>query len=88
MGLVDVAIVSAYIEFREAQKRSNMPPVSHSELLMELHASLLQLEEEDFVERDPNDEDAEGAGLAPLPKDHKPEKSPHYQFVNGVRKRR
>ncbi|EGZ04376.1 hypothetical protein PHYSODRAFT_536540, partial [Phytophthora sojae] len=43
LRLVDVAIVNAYIVFREAAKRMDLKPASHAELLLELHAQLLQL---------------------------------------------
>jgi hypothetical protein len=51
MGLVDVAIVNAFIVFREAQKRSTQRPVSHAEFLLELHAEMLELRKRDFEER-------------------------------------
>ncbi|POM62452.1 hypothetical protein PHPALM_28397 [Phytophthora palmivora] len=77
MGLVDVAIVNAYIVFREGRKRMDLKPASYAEFMLELHAQLLQLKKEDFVELHP-----------PLQKDHEPVECPGWQFVNGVRKRR
>ncbi|POM60937.1 hypothetical protein PHPALM_30135, partial [Phytophthora palmivora] len=50
MGLVDVAIVNAYIVFREGHKRMDLKPASHAEFMLELHAQLLQLKKEDIVE--------------------------------------
>lgn len=50
LGLVDVAIVNAYIIFREAHKRNGGSPMSHAEFLVELHAQLLALTKYDFDE--------------------------------------
>ncbi|EGZ30635.1 hypothetical protein PHYSODRAFT_475315, partial [Phytophthora sojae] len=84
-GLVDVAIVNAYIVFREAQKGSTEKPVSHAEFLMELHAALLDLSESDFAEQ--VSFPCSGDVPPPLPPGHEPQECPEYQYVNGVRKR-
>eukprot|EP00644_Phytophthora_capsici_P003438 jgi/Phyca11/116695/e_gw1.31.165.1 len=90
LGLVDVAIVNAYIVFREAQKRSeNVPVVSHAEFLVQLHAEMLDLSEQDFAEHvSYTCSTAVGEELPPLPRGHEPQECPEYQIVNGVRKRR
>ncbi|OWZ14700.1 hypothetical protein PHMEG_00011788 [Phytophthora megakarya] len=49
MGLVDVAVVNAYIVFKEAQKRSGGKPSTHAEFLLELHSEMLALGERDFA---------------------------------------
>ncbi|POM62943.1 hypothetical protein PHPALM_27847 [Phytophthora palmivora] len=46
LGLVHVAIVKAYIVFREAQKSSTGKPITHAEFLLEVHAEMLALGEE------------------------------------------
>ncbi|ETN05271.1 hypothetical protein PPTG_14044 [Phytophthora nicotianae INRA-310] len=50
LGLVDVAIVNAYIVYREAQKSRNGKPLTHAEFLTQLQAQMLDLTEEDFAE--------------------------------------
>ncbi|POM76176.1 Hypothetical protein PHPALM_6622, partial [Phytophthora palmivora] len=50
MGLVDVAIVNAYIVFRECHKMMDLKPASHTEIMLAFHTQLLQLEKEDFLE--------------------------------------
>ncbi|OWZ00160.1 hypothetical protein PHMEG_00028717 [Phytophthora megakarya] len=50
LGLVDVAIVNAYIVFKEAQVGNGKKPVSHAEFLLKLHAQLLRLSDRDFQE--------------------------------------
>ncbi|POM65599.1 Hypothetical protein PHPALM_18656 [Phytophthora palmivora] len=71
-------------------KRMDLKPASHAEFMLELHAQLLQLKKEDFVELSAAsaDEDVDAEFLAPLQKDHEPVECPDWKFVNGVRKRR
>ncbi|KAG3234859.1 hypothetical protein PI124_g20097 [Phytophthora idaei] len=88
LGLVDVAIVNAYIIFREAQKRNADTPISHAEFLIQLHAEMLDLSEKDFAEHLTPQTTAVSEELPPLPHGHEPQECPEYQVVNGVRKRR
>ncbi|ETL86523.1 hypothetical protein L917_14045 [Phytophthora nicotianae] len=89
MGLVDVAIVNAYILFREAQKRIDVRPTSHAEFLLELHAQLLAMKREVFVERSTaSDVNSDAEDIAPFTRDHEPVECPDWLVVNGVRKRR
>ncbi|ETN09747.1 hypothetical protein PPTG_22826 [Phytophthora nicotianae INRA-310] len=87
LGLVDVAIVNAYIVYREAQKSRNGKSLTHAEFLTQLQAQMLDLTEEDFAERQPQ---VGGSGeiLSALPADHVPRENPDYQEINGQRKRR
>ncbi|KAG3132998.1 hypothetical protein C6341_g22729 [Phytophthora cactorum] len=88
LGLVDVAIVNAYIIFREAQKRNADTPISHAEFLIQLHAEMFDLSEKDFAEHPTPQTTAVGEEPPPLPHGHEPQECPEYQVVNGVRKRR
>ncbi|POM58186.1 Hypothetical protein PHPALM_37205 [Phytophthora palmivora] len=88
MGLVDIAIVNAYIVFREAQKASTERPITHAEFLLELHTEMLGLRERDFAESPDPEETADGEVLPPLPPGHQSDECPEYQVVHGVRKRR
>ncbi|EGZ11470.1 hypothetical protein PHYSODRAFT_516905, partial [Phytophthora sojae] len=80
-----VAIVNAYIVFREAQKESTEKPVPRAEFLMEPHAALLDLPESDFAEQ--VSFPCYGDVLSPLPRGHERQEWPEYQYVNGIRKR-
>ncbi|ETP36917.1 hypothetical protein F442_15218 [Phytophthora nicotianae P10297] len=86
MGLIDVAIVNAYIVFREAQKRFDARPISHAEFLLKLHANMLDLDERSFTDQAPPT-DIDSEAFAPMV-GHEAQESPDYQIVNGVRKRR
>ncbi|POM72257.1 Hypothetical protein PHPALM_11057 [Phytophthora palmivora] len=74
LGLVDVAVVNAYIVFREARKKRGAKPVTHAEFLTQLQAQMLELTEEDFAEVAPFGSCAS--------------RNPDYHIVNGQRKRR
>jgi len=50
LGLVDIAIVNAFIVYREAQKQRGEPAADHAQFLEVLQAQLLQVTAEDFVE--------------------------------------
>ncbi|KAE8958506.1 hypothetical protein PR001_g31031, partial [Phytophthora rubi] len=82
-GLVDVAVVNAYIVFREAQKKRGAKLATHAEFLTQLQAQMLELSEEDFAEVDMSD-----AVPRSLPSDHVPRENPDYQIIHGQRKRR
>ncbi|KAG3085604.1 hypothetical protein PI125_g19168 [Phytophthora idaei] len=51
LGLVDMAIVSAYIVYCEAQKRNGQPPSGHAEFLGVLQAQMLELSAADFADQ-------------------------------------
>ncbi|ETM47492.1 hypothetical protein L914_07803 [Phytophthora nicotianae] len=85
MGLVDVAIVNAYIVFPEAQKRIDVRPTSHAGFLLELYAQLLAMKREVFVERSTaSGVNSDEEDLAPFTRDHEPVECPDWQVVNGV----
>ncbi|KAE9006415.1 hypothetical protein PF005_g9626 [Phytophthora fragariae] len=88
LGLVDVAVVNAYIGFREAHKSSSDKPASHAGFLTELHVQLLDLTDHDFADHPPPQVTSDGDVLPPLPCGHEPQECQEYQVVNGVRKRR
>ncbi|KAE8977355.1 hypothetical protein PR001_g25154 [Phytophthora rubi] len=50
LGLVDMAMVNAYIVYREAHKQQGKPPADHAAFLEVLQAQLLQTTGADFVE--------------------------------------
>lgn len=50
LGLVDMAIVNAYIIYREAQKLRGEPPSDHAAFLRVLQAQLLQVAAQDLME--------------------------------------
>ncbi|POM58673.1 Hypothetical protein PHPALM_36648 [Phytophthora palmivora] len=87
MGLVDVAIVNAYIVNREVQKRRSAKLDTHAEFLTRLQAQMLELTEADFEERQPVS-DTSLAIPTTLPTEHVPRESPDFQLINGQRKRR
>eukprot|EP00644_Phytophthora_capsici_P003017 jgi/Phyca11/102831/e_gw1.7.965.1 len=87
LGLVDVAIVNAYIVYREAQKNRGARQFTHAEFLTQLQAQMLDLTKEDFDQRQPQ---VDGVNLVTrsMPAEHVPRENPDYQIVNGQRKRR
>ncbi|ETM33394.1 hypothetical protein L914_19371, partial [Phytophthora nicotianae] len=50
LGLVDIAIVNAYVVFRDVQKQREAKPQTHAEFLMHLQAQMLEVTEEDFAQ--------------------------------------
>jgi hypothetical protein len=48
-GLVDMAIVNAYIVYREVQKQRGEPPADHAKFLHVLQAQMLELTPADFT---------------------------------------
>ncbi|KAG3237253.1 hypothetical protein PI124_g17753 [Phytophthora idaei] len=50
-GLVDMAVVNAYIVYREARKKRGVNSMTHAEFLTQLQAQMLELTEEDFAQR-------------------------------------
>jgi hypothetical protein len=48
LGLVDMAIVNAFIIHREAKKQAKMKPWTHAEFMRELQKNLLAVDEGDF----------------------------------------
>ncbi|POM75990.1 Hypothetical protein PHPALM_6824 [Phytophthora palmivora] len=77
---MDVAIVNAYIVFREAQKSSTGKSVTNAEFLLELHAEMLALGKRDFTDRPPKQQTESGTMLPPLPPDHEAKECPEYQI--------
>ncbi|KAG2816957.1 hypothetical protein PC129_g15750 [Phytophthora cactorum] len=51
LGLVDMAIVNAYIIYREAQRQHGNPPADHAGFLQILQTQLLQTTGADFIEK-------------------------------------
>jgi hypothetical protein len=68
LGLIDLALVNAYIVAKEHRKKKNEPPLSHADFLMRLQAQLLALRNDDFA-RVPrmasNDDEEETAPFIP-----------------------
>ncbi|POM59080.1 Hypothetical protein PHPALM_36187 [Phytophthora palmivora] len=77
MGLVNVAIVNAYIVYRE----------THAEFLTRLQVQMLELTEADFEERQPVS-DTPLAIPTTLPTEHVPRESPDFKLINGQHERR
>jgi hypothetical protein len=50
LGLLDCAIVNAYIVHREVYKRAEKKPLSHAEFLTTLQNQLVEVEPSDLVE--------------------------------------
>ncbi|KAG3101787.1 hypothetical protein PI124_g13559 [Phytophthora idaei] len=50
LGLIDMAVVNAYIVYREARKKRGANPMTHAEYLTQLQAQMLELTEEDFAQ--------------------------------------
>ncbi|ETL33779.1 hypothetical protein L916_13846 [Phytophthora nicotianae] len=74
------AIVNAYIVFSEAQKRIDVRPTSHAGFLLELHAQLLAMKREVFVERSTaSGVNSDEEDLAPFTRDHEPAECPDWQ---------
>ncbi|KAG2882222.1 hypothetical protein PC129_g18098 [Phytophthora cactorum] len=85
LGLVDMAVVNAYIVYREARTKRRANSITHAEFLTQLQAQILELTEEDFAQ---SQADAENVLARTLPAEHAPRENPDYQIVNGHRKRR
>jgi CDP-glycerol glycerophosphotransferase (TagB/SpsB family) len=47
--LVDMAIVNAFIVYREAQKKSGVPRADPAKFLQDLHAQMIELTAADFA---------------------------------------
>uniref|UniRef100_H3HA93 PiggyBac transposable element-derived protein domain-containing protein n=1 Tax=Phytophthora ramorum TaxID=164328 RepID=H3HA93_PHYRM len=50
LGLVDMAIMNAYIVYREAQKQRGEPPADHAKFLRVLQGQMLELTPADFTD--------------------------------------
>ncbi|POM74596.1 Hypothetical protein PHPALM_8426 [Phytophthora palmivora] len=85
LGLVDVAIVNAYVVYREIQKKRGARQNTHAEFLMQLQAQMLELTASDFAQPQVDDSIAVANTL---PSDHVPRPSPDFPFVNGQKKHR
>ncbi|OWZ11640.1 hypothetical protein PHMEG_00015314 [Phytophthora megakarya] len=94
MGLVDAAVVNAYIVFKEAQKRNGGKPSTHAEFLLELHSEMLALGERDFAIAVSlscyilNMLDMWQRVCSQILVVSSEKQYPEYQVVNGVRKHR
>ncbi|KAE9176736.1 hypothetical protein PF005_g24791 [Phytophthora fragariae] len=87
LGLVDMAIVNAYIVYREAQKLRGEPPSDHAAFLRVLQAPLLQVAAQDLMEElfSPAAPEPEPSMI---PVEHKLTEFPEWvQIREGVRKR-
>ncbi|KAE8980658.1 hypothetical protein PR001_g24222 [Phytophthora rubi] len=88
LGLVDMAIVNAYIVYREAQKQRGEPPADHAKFLRVLQAQMLELTPADFTDAmmSPGPP-AQGERMRALPAEHKLTEFPDWQYVGVIRKR-
>lgn len=50
LGLVDIAIVNAYVVYRDVQKARGAKQDTHAQFLMQLQAQMLDVTEDDFAE--------------------------------------
>ncbi|KAE8978423.1 hypothetical protein PR002_g24724 [Phytophthora rubi] len=86
MGLVDMAIVNAFIVYREGQKQRGEPTADHAEFLRELQAQLLQVTAADLIDESPQPDPTNPSGQGPTR--HKLVEFPEWvQIREGVRKR-
>ncbi|KAG3008827.1 hypothetical protein PC121_g16779 [Phytophthora cactorum] len=81
-----MAVVNAYIVYREARKKRGANSMIHAEFLTHRQAQMLELTEEDFAQRQPQ-ADAENVLARTLPAEHVLLEKPDYQIFNGQRKR-
>ncbi|ETP44007.1 hypothetical protein F442_09368 [Phytophthora nicotianae P10297] len=87
LGLVDMAIVNAFIVYREGKRLQGDAAADHAEFLQELQAQLLQVTSSDFVEEIIPAE-AVGETTSTIATTHKLVEFPEWtQIREGVRKR-
>ncbi|KAE9243494.1 hypothetical protein PF004_g6108 [Phytophthora fragariae] len=86
LGLVDMAIVNAFIVYREGQKQRGEPTADHTEFLRELQAKLLPVTAADLIDESPQPDPTNPSGQGPTR--HKLVEFPEWvQIREGVRKR-